>query len=159
MAILYIAVLIFAGLLLMVAELFVPGAILGLFGALLMGAGVYLSFSFYGPVMGIIVLTLSVVCVVILSALGFKYMHRTFMGRWLILSDEVSKDRGYHSDLYKDHDLLGKEGVAESELRPAGIATIEGERVDVVTDGEFVRPHTRVRVIKVDGNRVVVERV
>jgi membrane-bound serine protease (ClpP class) len=55
--------------------------------------------------------------------------------------------------------LFGKQGVASSDLRPAGIATIEGERVDVVTEGDFISNGTPVIVMRVDGNRVVVRKV
>jgi membrane-bound serine protease (ClpP class) len=55
--------------------------------------------------------------------------------------------------------LLGQQGVASSDLRPAGIATIEGERVDVVTEGDFISNGTPITVLRVDGNRVVVRKV
>jgi membrane-bound serine protease (ClpP class) len=51
---------------------------------------------------------------------------------------------------------LGKRGTAASPLRPAGIAHIEGERVDVVSDGELIEAGEPVEVIRVDGNRIVV---
>ena len=52
--------------------------------------------------------------------------------------------------------MLGAEGVAETELRPSGIARLNGRRSDVVADGEFIPQGTRVRVIEVSGNRIVV---
>lgn len=55
--------------------------------------------------------------------------------------------------------LLGKQGIAISELRPAGVAEIEGQRVDVVTQGGMIAEGDRVRVTKVEGNRVVVEAI
>ena len=54
--------------------------------------------------------------------------------------------------------LLHREGAAVSDLRPAGVAEIEGQRVDVVTQGEMVAEGDRVRVTEVEGNRVVVAR-
>ena len=53
-------------------------------------------------------------------------------------------------------DLLGRDGVATSDLRPAGVARFGDERVDVVSEGEFVSAGAHVRVLNVDGNRVVV---
>lgn len=52
--------------------------------------------------------------------------------------------------------LMGKQGIARSFLRPAGIAAIEGRRVDVVSLGEPIAEGEKIRVIQVDGNRVVV---
>ena len=54
---------------------------------------------------------------------------------------------------------LRRSGVAASPLRPAGIATIDGRRVDVVSNGPLIEPGVAVVVDKVDGNRVVVRRV
>ena len=55
--------------------------------------------------------------------------------------------------------LLGAIGVAETPLRPAGKARFGDEYVDVVAEGSYVPPGTRVRVIEVEGNRVVVKEV
>ena len=49
-------------------------------------------------------------------------------------------------------------GTAAFAPRPAGIAHIDGERVDVVSEGEFVEPDAPIEVIRVEGNRVVVRR-
>ena len=56
-------------------------------------------------------------------------------------------------------DLLGKEGVAVSFLRPAGKAMIGGQLADVVTEGDLIPKDSRVKVVKVEGNRVVVTKV
>jgi membrane-bound serine protease (ClpP class) len=55
--------------------------------------------------------------------------------------------------------LRGKSGTAASFLRPAGVASIEGHRVDVLTQGEFIPAGTPVRVVRVEGARVFVEPV
>ena len=52
-------------------------------------------------------------------------------------------------------ELGGKEGVTLTALRPAGAAEIEGRRLDVVTDGVFVEAGRPVRVISVEGARIV----
>jgi membrane-bound serine protease (ClpP class) len=59
----------------------------------------------------------------------------------------------------RDRTLLGAEGPVEAPLRPAGIARLAGRRVDVVTRGEAIAVGERVRVIELQGNRVVVTRV
>jgi membrane-bound serine protease (ClpP class) len=53
-------------------------------------------------------------------------------------------------------DLLGAEGVALTDLRPAGLARFGDERVDVVTLGDFIDVDSRIRVVRVEGNRVTV---
>lgn len=51
---------------------------------------------------------------------------------------------------------VGSVGTAKSNLRPAGIVEIDGKRVEVVSDGSFIKRDTLVEVIEVDGERVVV---
>jgi membrane-bound serine protease (ClpP class) len=53
--------------------------------------------------------------------------------------------------------LAGKSGVAASYLRPAGVALIDGQRVDVLTQGEFIQEGTPIRVARVEGARIFVE--
>jgi membrane-bound serine protease (ClpP class) len=118
---------------------------------------VYLSFDQYGSINGVMVLTLCVLATIAVGVLAFKFLPNTYVGRRIILADVFTKETGYHSDSYSDDHLTGKEGIAESSLRPAGIAIIDGERIDVVTEGEYLAPHTRIKVLRVDGNRVVVE--
>jgi len=55
--------------------------------------------------------------------------------------------------------LLGAIGVAETTLRPAGKARIGDEFLDVVAEGDYVNPGTRVQVIEIEGNRIVVKAV
>jgi membrane-bound serine protease (ClpP class) len=56
-------------------------------------------------------------------------------------------------------DLLGRSGIASSYLRPAGVATIDGRRIDVLTEGEFVTAGSAIRVTRVEGARIFVRPV
>ncbi len=53
--------------------------------------------------------------------------------------------------------LAGKSGVAGTYLRPSGVALIDGHRVDVLTQGEFIQEGTPIRVTRVEGARIFVE--
>lgn len=55
--------------------------------------------------------------------------------------------------------LAGAEGVATSDLRPAGVARFGNERVDVVSEGDFIPVGSTVRVLRVEGMRVTVRSV
>ena len=55
-------------------------------------------------------------------------------------------------------DLLGKEGLVVTTLRPSGKAQFGEQVLNVVADGEFIDPGTRVKVMEVGGNRIVVTR-
>jgi len=53
-------------------------------------------------------------------------------------------------------DLIGRTGIAMSDLRPAGVARFGSDRVDVVSDGDYVSAGSRLDVLRVEGNRVIV---
>ena len=55
--------------------------------------------------------------------------------------------------------LLQREGVVVTALRPSGTAEIDGRRISVVSNGEVIENDCRVRVVLVEGARVVVEAV
>lgn len=57
------------------------------------------------------------------------------------------------------HSLVGVRGVAQSDLRPGGIAELGGQRVDVVTEGDYVRAGEPVEVVADERYRRVVRRV
>jgi membrane-bound serine protease (ClpP class) len=55
--------------------------------------------------------------------------------------------------------LLGAIGVAATTLRPAGKARFGDDYLDVIAEGDFVNPGSRVQVIEIEGNRIVVKEV
>ncbi len=55
--------------------------------------------------------------------------------------------------------LIGKHGITQTMLRPAGIVLVEDRKIDAVTNGEFIAPGTAVSVIQMTGNRVVVQAI
>jgi membrane-bound serine protease (ClpP class) len=77
-------------------------------------------------------------------------------GRRLVLGTEMRAESGYASPPQADALVLGRTGIALSPLRPAGVAQIDGERVDVVSDGTFIDAGAAIQVIRVEGNRIVV---
>lgn len=77
----------------------------------------------------------------------------------LVLRDRTTTEGGYLSQPINIRDYLGMEGVALTALRPAGAVKIGSERVDVVTEGDFISAGDRVKVIKVDGSSVIVRKL
>jgi len=100
----------------------------------------------------------------VFAFLGFLYVApRSRYTSWLVLKEKVggsATDREVHApDKPTDEELMGQEGVAVGDLRPSGVARFGEARVDVVTEGEYVVRDTRVRVIEIKGNRVVVRKI
>jgi membrane-bound serine protease (ClpP class) len=85
-----------------------------------------------------------------------RLLPRLPFGRRLILATGMEADLGYVSTPDSDRQWLGRTGTALSPMRPAGIAEIDGARVDVVSDGGFIDAGTPVKVTRVDGNRIVI---
>jgi len=73
----------------------------------------------------------------------------------LVLDERQQNREGYTSVTDKSR-FLDAVGVCVTDLRPAGTIVVNGEPVDVVTEGNFVKQGTEVKVINVDGSRVLV---
>ena len=76
----------------------------------------------------------------------------------LVLDERQQNRKGYTSVTDKSR-FLGAIGVCATDLRPAGTITVEGEPLDVVTEGSFVKQGDIVKVINVDGSRVLVRQI
>jgi membrane-bound serine protease (ClpP class) len=157
--------LVLVGLLLIALELFVlPGVtIAGLAGIVALVAGLGLALVGAGPTVSVAVTALGRVALAILAALAgafvlLRFLPRLPFGRRLVLETGMRTDQGYMSAPESDALWLGRAGVARSPLRPAGIADIDGRRVDVVSDGAFIDAGATIEVTRVDGNRIVVRR-
>jgi membrane-bound serine protease (ClpP class) len=146
-------VLLVSGLLLIAAEIFVPGGILGTLGAFALLGSMGTAFVAFGPVAGLAVAGAILVMAGIVVALWIKFFPSSGIGRRMTVSIDLAQAKAGELDLAP---LAGKTGIAVSELRPAGFATLDGRRIDVVTQGEMIARGATVRVVKVEGNRVVV---
>ena len=76
----------------------------------------------------------------------------------MVLFDSARKEDGYVSNINRT-DLLDKEGIALTILRPAGTVIINSERIDAVSEGGFIDQNAKVKVIKVEGARIVVREI
>ncbi len=112
--------------------------------------------SFGGDYVGVALQALSIA--ILLAILGFWAATRIFPKNAFFDKLAFTGVQGPHYVTSADFThLLGAAGLTASYLRPAGVATIDGERVDVLTEGGFVPAGTRVRVTRVEGARVFVE--
>lgn len=138
-----------AGMLALATELFIPGAIVGICGFLTCCAAIFMAYHYEYPILGHILIGVSIV-----SAPIFFWLWKTLVVRVMGLSSDEAGFTAQGSEL---SELLGTEGVTTSPLRPSGMATINGKRVDVVTRGVMVASGMPVKVVEVSGNQVVVK--
>jgi membrane-bound serine protease (ClpP class) len=142
------------GLALIVAEILFPSlGILGVGAAVAIIAAISVAFA-KDNALGVNFLIATALAVPLTLWLGVKLIPLSPLRRVLVNEGATFQDAAA-VDL-RDRALLGREGVLESLCRPAGTAYFEGRRVDVVSRGESIEAGARVRVIEVEGNRVVV---
>lgn len=153
------------GLALLALDVFViPGfGVAGVGGIVAMLAGLVMGLVGQGATVRAVAGATGRVAISVLGALAvglvfMRYLPKSRFGRNLMLETELDAADGYDSTPERDAAFLGRVGRAISPLRPAGFAEIDGERVDVVSEGELIETGTMIFVSRVDGNRIVVRR-
>ena len=148
--------LLLLGTALFVLEIFIPGGIAGLFGGLLCLLAAWRAVAVFDGWVGLALALLAIVVACGMVFLVVRVFPSTRVGKKLSLDTDLKESRADDLSLAS---LKGAEGVADTQLRPAGFATIGGRRVDVVTRGDEIPAGTPVRVVEIEGNRVVVARL
>lgn len=144
-----------AGVLGILFELHVlPGhGIAGSLGALALAAAIVLSFG----VAFVFVAVQAIAIAIVLTTVSFVLAARLHPENAFLKRVAFAGVQGADYVAGGNHTaLLGCTGIAASYLRPAGVATIGGQRVDVLTEGEFLTAGTVVRVTRVEGARIFV---
>jgi membrane-bound serine protease (ClpP class) len=158
-------ILIFAlGVALVLVEVFlIPGiGVFGIAGGLAILAGVYMSLLGGLPTMpdftragGVLTTTLTLVLLTSWFMLRKLPSNRRLTNLGIFLGEDTSKEIGYTSAVRR-RELLGAEGVALTDLRPAGTGLFGEERIDVVSDSEWIAHGTPIRIVSSEGYRHVV---
>jgi membrane-bound serine protease (ClpP class) len=155
------------GLILLGVEIFVvPGfGVAGILGILMIIVSLFLSLIGTTPFwditdvsIAIIQLSGALILSFIMIALMAKYLPKTSFFNRLVLSEEETVEKGFVS-YPSEKELIGVVGTALTTLRPAGSAELNGKRVDVIADWEYIEKGTKVKVIRVEGVKVVVTTV
>jgi membrane-bound ClpP family serine protease len=145
------------GIVLIFLEIFLPGAISGTLGVAALIASLFLAGG-NGVSIGVS-LFISLFISILFFFIMVKFFNKKIMlFNKMVLFDSARKEDGYVSNKNRT-DLLGNIGEALTMLRPAGTAIFMGERVDVVSEGGFIPKNVKVKVIKVEGARIVVREV
>nr|WP_309099864.1 nodulation protein NfeD [Fredinandcohnia onubensis] len=145
------------GIVLVLLEFILPGGIIGLIG---LGA-ILTSFFLAGSsvmVIGVSLLVALVATVIVSIILVKVFGKKLHAFKKIILLDSTNTESGYVSNKNRE-DLIGKRGIALTTLRPSGTAIIDEERLDVVSQGNYIEKNTKIEVIKTEGSRIVVREV
>ena len=147
--------LLLAGILLVGVEIYVPGGIAGAIGALALVAAMVVGFRFPPPY-GI----WSAMVIMAGCGAGLYWWARIFPNTRAGRKFSLQRDgRDFRSDRPEWQALVGRTGRTLTDLRPSGIALIDGRRVDVTSGSAWVDAGADIRVTSVQGLRVIVEPV
>lgn len=142
---------------LLIAEIFVAGfGLLGAGGITLVFVSVIFTARTFSE--GVMMLGLASLFTILLLFAFWKVLSKTKVWDRLVLKQKENVEEGYVASA-KYEDLLNKDGIAITPLRPAGTAEIEGRRYDVVTEGGYISSGDKINVIKVGSNNIVVKKI
>ncbi|WP_370875607.1 NfeD family protein [Bacillus chungangensis] len=150
-------ILFLIGIGLIILEFFIVGGIAGIIGTIAVITSVFLAGE------NVLNMAISVLIALFLTAIVLIIMVKVFGKRMkffkkIILTESTNAESGYVSNVNRI-ELIGRTGLTITPLRPAGTITIDDERIDVVSEGGFLDKGISVKVIKVEGSRIVVRKV
>ncbi|MEK4861509.1 NfeD family protein [Staphylococcus sp. FSL W8-0774] len=153
-----LSVILFAiGVLFVIIELFIVGAVIGIIGIILISISIVMLGNNLLLMLGnvIVALILSIIEWVVLVKIFKKNI--PFLDK-VILKDSTNAESGFTSHDDRPH-LVGKTAQTVTDLRPAGIIKLDDERIDAVSDGTFILRNRQVKILEVEGTRVVVREI
>lgn len=146
--------LFFLGLVLILFELYTPGAgLFGIAGLICIFASMFLALGADASAVNTLAISLLIAVGVFLVIL--KRLPSSKLWSKFVLKETETSEAGFISTQnYSSY--LGREGLAVTSLRPAGMIVIDGEQIDVVSEGQYIEKGSKVIVTNVTGRRIVV---
>ena len=152
-----IIICVLAGVILLIVEAFMPGfGVPGISGIILLLAGVAMTWYEYGAMVGLG----TTVAVLALVGVAISVSLKSASSGRLSKSDLILNDTETPPSENADMQLLvGKEGVVKNTLRPVGTAEFDGGKLHVTSDGEYVSEGQKVRIVRVEGTQIFVNKI
>jgi membrane-bound serine protease (ClpP class) len=149
--------LILLGLVLLIAEVFIPsGGLISVLSMICIICGVAMVFYYNDPYTGMVTLTALMVLLPITIGVSFYFWPRTPIGKQMILAPPTADEEELELKPELER-LLGQIGKTVTPLRPSGVTLIQGRRMDSKTEGLFVDANQWVRVVDIQaGNQIIV---
>ena len=147
----WIIIIAMLGLLLLFVEILMPGfGLFGILGTISLLGTLVAAFKLFG----FMVFLMMLIAVVIAFFGMFAFAKKSGLYNKVVLKDRL-EEKGF--DEAPLQGLLGKIGVTLTELKPFGIAEIDGKVVDVCSTGDFIDRGTKVQVVQITGKTVTVK--
>lgn len=147
-------ILLILGMGLIVLEMFIPGfGLPGISGVVLTLVGII--FMADSILQGLLIALAVIALLCVAFSIVIRMTARGRLDKSKLVLDSVATDADKENALeyYQD-----KVGVAVTRLNPVGVGEFEGVRLNILSDGEFIDPDTKVRVVKVEGKRIYVRK-
>jgi membrane-bound ClpP family serine protease len=154
-ALILVIILQLVAVLLVIAEVIIPsGGIISVAAAGVLGYSLYLVFQDVSTGAGMIFIGIDIIVFPLLVLVGLRLLAASPAS----LNKKLSRSEGVVAQAPGLETYFGRSGVAMTALHPAGIALIDGTRLDVISRGEYLEQNTPVEVIAVTGNQVIVRK-
>ena len=152
-----IIICVLAGVILLIVEAFMPGfGVPGISGIILLLAGVAMTWYEYGAMVGLG----TTVAVLALVGVAISVSLKSASSGRLSKSDLILNDTETPPSENADMQLLvGKEGVVKNTLRPVGTAEFDCGKLHVTSDGEYVSEGQKVRIVRVEGTQIFLNKI
>ena len=146
------------GLVFVTIELFTPGfGVPGITGLVLLLAGIVIASDSVLEGMVLFIVILLLLC--LLFTIAVKSASGGVLAKSpLVLKESANKQDGFTSGEDMGY-FLGREGVVVSMLRPVGTADFDGVKLEVLAEGEIVENGSKVKVVKVEGRKLIVRKI
>jgi membrane-bound serine protease (ClpP class) len=152
-----IIILTITGLVLIAVDFYLPGFVLGSIGVVLMLVATAICYNDTGsPDKTIMLFCLEVALGIGAGYASITYFPKTSAGKKMILA---ATQTGASAQISRESDWIGREGVAQTVLRPAGVAMIDGKRLDAVAESGMIESGSPIKIVAVHENRLVVKKL
>jgi membrane-bound ClpP family serine protease len=143
------------GVVVIIAEIIIPsGGILSIVALGVFGYSLFIVFNEISMTIGFSFVAADLLLIPVLVIVGLKLLARSPA----TLRKTLSRKEGVSSQSSELESYVGTQGNAVTDLRPAGIAVINGKRVDVVSRGEYLEKDSEIIVTAVTGNQIIVRK-
>ena len=148
-------ILLASGFALIGIEIFIPGGILGIIGSVLWIIAAFLGWNTFEYPYNRLSAFSIVLLLFFTIYIWIKFFPKSKIGKNLTLNDVINESSSYTETGLN----IGDEGEAISTLRPAGIAVINDQRVDVISDSSWIEKGSKVKVIGIQKGHIEVEQI
>ncbi len=145
------------GLIMLVIELFTPGVgVAGATGLICLIAVVVMQLGWGNPQVALYIIAITLLIIILALIWVIRSLQRGKLSHSFLVLDEKVDGESVPEIANAKRQLVGKRGVAVTPLRPAGIAEIDGKRVDVKTAGAFLEAGQQIVIVAAEGVNILV---